>query len=30
VYLAVLLIVGYYIVQFYVGYFKQIGNAGGF
>jgi type IV pilus assembly protein PilC len=30
VYLAVLIIVGYYIVQFYVGYFQQIGNAGGF
>jgi len=30
VYLAVLIIVGYYIVQFYLGYFQQIGNAGGF
>src|SRR5215831_10456070 len=30
VYLGVVIIVGYYIIQFWTGYFQQIGNAGGF
>jgi type IV pilus assembly protein PilC len=30
VYLGVVVIIGYYIIQFWTGYFQQIGNAGGF